>query len=87
MRERVRITELLQRKPTTRTELGRIVFRDDHGRERLGRTRPMSDHGRRHLLRSWDQGERLTALKVRHILRLARHFGVSRVTDLFDDGA
>jgi hypothetical protein len=90
--ERLRITELLAdhaaRKggmPETRQELAHMVMGEDIGRPLNGKQKPLSVARMRNVIGDWDQGKSLTALKPRHVLRLARIFRVSKVEDIFEE--
>jgi hypothetical protein len=85
--ERLKISELLSRgkRPRmTRGELSELVFGADKGRPREGRRHMLSVSRKRNLISDWDGGKSLTALKPRHVLRLAGALGVTRIADLFE---
>lgn len=80
--ERVRITELLAAQaerrggePSSRTALAEALFpAGELGRPRHGKRNAISLGRKRALVSEWDRGRQLTALKPRHLLRLARYF-------------
>lgn len=90
--ERVRITELLAAQGkirggqySTRTELAEALFpAEDLGRPRHGVSRPLSTARKRALVSEWDRGRMMTALKPRHLLRLARFFNTTDVHHLVE---
>ena len=89
--ERLRITELLaeynatRKTNVTKADLWDQVFGAEKGRPLAGRRRPLSSSRKRTLIGEWDGGKSLTALKPRHVLALARFFGVKRIEDLFEE--
>lgn len=90
--ERLRITELLAESAArpggvlwTKTELGDVVFADDNGRPQARTSSPLSASRKRTLIGEWDQGKSLTAIKPRHVLRLARFFRITRIDELFEE--
>lgn len=90
--ERLRITELLEALPTkggaralTRTELAELVFNDDMGRPKEGAIKPLSLGRKRNLIGNWDRGKNLTAIKPRHIMRLARALRIREFSELIEE--
>lgn len=87
--ERLKIDELI----AERTERGKLtdwdtlldeVFADDigkgpHGGEALSRGR------RRQLVNAWNRGQMLTRLHPRHVIRIAEHFGKTRIADVMQE--
>lgn len=87
--ERLKIDELI----AERTKRGMItnwdtlldeVFADDigkgpHGGEALSRGR------RRQLVNAWNRGQMLTRLHPRHVIRIAEHFGKTRIADVMQE--
>jgi hypothetical protein len=90
MIERVRIKELLaiashkRRRKVTQTELAAHVFSDDISRPKFGVRGPISDTRKQQLMWQWDTGAALTSMKPRHLLRMARFFGIYDVRKLLD---
>lgn len=89
--DRLRITECLADLSArrggltlTRTELGEIVFGADPGRSMPGRSGELSAGRKRTLIGQWDAGKSLTALKPRHVIRLAEALRITRIDDLFE---
>lgn len=87
--ERVKIDELCARRLNEGHErpdfkdIGAFVFEGDLARPRDGNNREDLSEGRKaNLIGSWNRGRELTAMKPRHLLRLAEFFGVSDVHDL-----
>lgn len=91
MSERVRIKELLEqlsqrrKRRVTRKELSNHVFSDDISRPRDGERAPLSDGRKQQLMWQWDEGHSLTSLKPRHLLRMARFFGIYDLRKLVED--
>lgn len=89
--ERLRITELLaeynaaHKTNVTKADLGDQVFGAEEGRPLAGRRRPLSPSRKRTVIGEWDCGKSLTALKPRHVLRLAEFFNIKRIADLFEE--
>lgn len=89
--ERLRITELLAEynaangTSVTKADLGDQVFGEEKGRPLAGRQRPLSSSRKRTVIGEWDAGKSLTALKPRHVLRLAEFFGITGIRDLFEE--
>ena len=90
--ERLRITELLADHAArnggvavSKTELAEAILGADKGRPQGGKSRPLSESRKRSIVWHWDYGKGLTSLKPRHVLRLARFFGIKRIEDLFEE--
>lgn len=90
--ERLRITELLADHAArnggvavSKTELAEAVFGAEKGRPLNGKRRPLSESRKRSIIWQWDYGKGLTSLKPRHVLRLARFFGIKRIDELFEE--
>lgn len=65
------------------SEVGRFVFDNDTGRPKVGVSRsPLSDGRKSNLIGAWNRGKELTAIKPRHLLRLAEFFRVSDINQL-----
>lgn len=87
--DRIRIDELALlhltkhgRKPTY-LEIGEAVFRADKGRPYAGRKpHELSPARKQGLIGSWNRGFALTAVKPRHLLRLAEFFEVKGIKEL-----
>lgn len=90
--ERLRITELLEALPSkegaralNRTELAELVFGEDLGRPQEGASKPLSLGRKRNLIGDWDRGKNLTAIKPRHIMRLARALRIREFSELIEE--
>lgn len=98
MMERLRISELLDQHNAkcaavcaavcapalTRAALSEVVFLADKGRPMNKRRRKLSGKRKAALIGEWDRGRSLTALKPRHVVRLAAFFGITRIDELFE---
>lgn len=90
--ERVRIDALViifkdreGRKPEY-PEIAAFVFKGEKTRPLHGKRRPFDIEGRGvSLLSSWNNGNELTALKPRHIVRLSKFFKVTDITEILAD--
>jgi len=86
LRERVRIDELKARERSsgkcTNEEIAEDVFAEDKGRPQNGKSRKLSDVRKSQLIARWNNGHDMTALKPRHIIRLADFFKVYDVREL-----
>jgi hypothetical protein len=87
--ERLKIDELI----AERTERGKItdwpklldeVFADDIGKGRNGGSELSADR-RRQLINAWNRGQMLTRLLPRHVIRIAEHFGKTRILDVMQE--
>lgn len=89
--ERVRIDEMVLKyrdkhgnKPT-HAEIGAFVFKGEKGRPRNGKRHKLSDSRKSWLITRWNTGKDLTALKPRHLFRLAAYFNVTTLAELLSD--
>lgn len=90
--ERVRIKELQLRmrskkeRKVSNKEIAHAVLGDEvaGGAGRGVKGEPLSDSRKQTLISEWDNGKSLSAIKPRHILRLAKLFGVTNVNDLLE---
>ncbi len=89
--ERVMIRELLaaasakRRTKVTRTEFADHVFADDVARPRYGVQASMSQERKQQLVWQWDKGQSMTALKPRHLLRMADFLKVYDIRKLVQE--
>lgn len=88
--ERVRIAELklhyqrTRKKKTTHDEIGAYVFKGDVTRPKNGKATKLSPSRKTGLIARWNTGHDLTALKPRHMLRLAEFFKVEKLVELIE---
>ena len=90
--ERVLIDELIVARraesggdKVTYQEVGDHVLKGDKGRMKAGKRAAVSSARRGRLIGRWNNGLDMTALKPRHLLRLAEFFGVTDITKLITE--
>lgn len=89
--ERVRISELVERhekrrrKRLSHAEIGAAVFAGDVTRPKEdGNRQELSEARKTWLITRWNKGHALTAIKPRHLFRLAALFGVTKLADILE---